>query len=149
MEVAAFWIGVAAVLIASGWYKSRTEAQKHQTFRAILEKTGTVDEAQLKLLFPAQASHSFFGPNVPGSGYRALRVGGAILMIVGAGGIVLGGALFAIIMLAPVADQGAQDGPGIFLFLGIAAFLLGGGCFYSSRFAEKPAAESERPGAGP
>src|SRR5690348_7536483 len=97
MEVAAFWIGLAAVLIAGGWYKSRTEAQKHQTFRTIVEKTGTVDEAQLKLLFPAQGRYA--GQWVPGAGYRALRVGGAILMIVGAGGILLGGALFAILMV--------------------------------------------------
>ena len=52
MGVVAFWIAVAAVLIAGGWFKSRGEAQKQQTLRTIIEKTGTVDEALLRQLFP-------------------------------------------------------------------------------------------------
>jgi hypothetical protein len=142
MEVAAFWIAVAAVLIASGWYKSKTEAQKHQTFRTIVEKTGTVDEAKLKLLIAPQSPLQ----RAPGDSYRALRVIGAILMFLGGGGLLVGGIMGILVLTSP--GSGGGDGPGIFIFLGINAFILGAGFFYSSRFAEKPAAESERPGAG-
>ena len=48
---AAFWIALAAVLVAGGWWKSRSEAQKHETIRRIIEKTGQVDESKLKELF--------------------------------------------------------------------------------------------------
>lgn len=48
---AAFWIALAAVLVAGGWWKSRSEAQKHETIRRIVEKTGQVDEVKLKELF--------------------------------------------------------------------------------------------------
>ena len=146
MEVAAFWIALAAVLVASGWYKSRTEAQKHETFRMIVEKTGTVDEAKLKLLIaPPSPVQGTWG--APGDGYRALRVSGAILMFVGAGGLFFGGILLSGLLFGPAAAEG--EGPGIFMALGFGALVLGAALFYSSRFAEKPAAaESERPGVG-
>ncbi|HET7134151.1 MAG TPA: hypothetical protein VFJ95_17965 [Gammaproteobacteria bacterium] len=51
MEVAAMWVSIAAVIIMIGWFKSKSEAEKHATFRTIVERTGAVDEAQLKLLF--------------------------------------------------------------------------------------------------
>ena len=51
MEVVAFWIALAAVLIAGGWVKSRNEAEKHATLRTIIDKSGTVDEAQIRALF--------------------------------------------------------------------------------------------------
>ena len=38
MGVVAFWIALAAVLIAGGWAKTRTEAQKHETLRKLIEK---------------------------------------------------------------------------------------------------------------
>jgi hypothetical protein len=143
MEVAAFWLAVAAVIITAGWFKSKGEAQKHQTFRTIIEKTGTVDEAQLKLLIPPQSPNPF--RNAPGAGYRALRVSGAILMFVGGAGLLFGGILLSGLIFDPA--QGRGDGVGIFTALGVAALNFGAGLFYSSRFAEKPAAESERPGA--
>jgi hypothetical protein len=35
------------VLIAGGWFKTRSEAQKHATLRTIIEKTGTALAAPL------------------------------------------------------------------------------------------------------
>ena len=143
MEVAAFWIGLAAVLIAGGWYKSRMEAEKHQTFRTIVEKTGNVDEAQLRLLIAPPRPNPLESGR--GDTYRFLRGAGAILMFLGGGGLLFGGILLSGVLFAP-SQAGHNDGPGIFMSLGFAALILGSGVFYSSRFAEKPAAESERPG---
>ncbi|HEX5048498.1 MAG TPA: hypothetical protein VFX89_15395 [Gammaproteobacteria bacterium] len=145
MEVAAFWIGLAAVIIAGSWYRSRSEAQKHQTFRTIVEKTGNVDEEQLRLLITPPRSN----PWEPGRGdsYRFLRGAGAILMFLGGGGLLFGGVLLLGVIFAP--SPSGNDGPGIFMALGFGALVLGAGIFYSSRFAEKPAAESERPGPWP
>jgi hypothetical protein len=141
MEVAAFWIGLAAVIVAFRWFRSRMEAQKHQTFRTIVEKTGTVDEAQLRLLIAPKPWESGRGDS-----YRFLRGLGAILIFVGGGGLLFGGILLLGVIFAP--SPAGNDGPGIFMSLGFAALVLGAGVFYSSRFAEKPAGENERPGAG-
>jgi hypothetical protein len=144
MEVAAFWIGLAAVIIAGGWYKSRIEAQKHQTFRTIVEKTGNVDEAQLRLLIAPPRPNPWESSR--GDSYRFLRGVGAVLIFLGGGGLMFGGALLLAFVFAP-SQTGSGDGIGIFMALGFAALILGAGLFYSSRFAEKPA-ESERPRAG-
>lgn len=48
---AAFWIMIAAIVVAGDWLRARREALKHETLRLIIEKTGHVDEAQLKALF--------------------------------------------------------------------------------------------------
>jgi hypothetical protein len=48
---AAFWIFIAVVVWASTWEKARRNAEKHETLRRIIEKTGTIDEAKLKELF--------------------------------------------------------------------------------------------------
>ena len=73
--VIAFWIAVAAVLIAGGWFKSRNDAEKHATLRTIIEKNGTVDDAQLRALFGPVAVQSR-----PGDFYAFLRVIGTIVM---------------------------------------------------------------------
>jgi hypothetical protein len=50
---AAFWIALAAVLIAASFNKVRREQVKQDTLLRLIEKTGQLDEAQVKLLFPA------------------------------------------------------------------------------------------------
>ncbi len=42
MGAAAFWISLAAFLIAGMYFRSRNEAAKHETLRRIVEKTGHV-----------------------------------------------------------------------------------------------------------
>src|SRR5688500_15427186 len=39
-----FWIFIAAIIVAGIWSKSRREAEKHETLRRMVEKTGTIDE---------------------------------------------------------------------------------------------------------
>ena len=66
--VVAFWIALAAVLIAGGWVKSRNEAEKHETLRRLIEKEGAVDEAQMRALLyppPLQAGYAMVGRQRP------------------------------------------------------------------------------------
>ena len=91
MGVVAFWIALAAVLIAGGWAKSRSEAQKHETLRKIIERNGTVDEAQLRQLFgrgPRRAStrsRAVEDARLPRAMNRRLRGFGTFSMCVAAG----------------------------------------------------------------
>ncbi|HEV2703517.1 MAG TPA: hypothetical protein VGV09_17965 [Steroidobacteraceae bacterium] len=79
-----FWIFIAAIVVAAIWSGSRREAEKHETMRRIVEKTGVVDEGKLKELFkPASPYQGRDKP--PGGGYRALRVTGTIVMFIAAG----------------------------------------------------------------
>lgn len=146
MEVAAFWICVAAVIIMVGWFKSRGDAERHQTFRTIVEKTGAVDEAQLRMLFnpPSVWNRSIPFDEAPRGGvFRALRVMGTVVMF-GAVGFMIYSGMSISVPEGPVAPPPGDP------ILGIAAstfvFLLGAGLFFASRFVEKP---SERPPPGP
>jgi hypothetical protein len=136
-----FWIFVAALVVGNMWKESRQKAEKHETLRRIMEKTGTIDEAKLKELFsdaPADESK-------PGTGYRALRVSGAIVMFTGAGiaTFVLMAAVLAKIFAAPMLD----DTSGMIGVVGVAAGIatFGLGLFLSSRFAEPPSGTRSKP----
>lgn len=128
----AFWLALAAVLIASGWFKARSEALKHETLRRLAEKTGQVDEAQLRLLFtpPPPAPFVCAPPLVPGASYRGLRIVGVIVASLGLGGIVMFWLLRTIAEI-PDALIGVAVSSGV--------VVLGLGLFASSRFAERPA----------
>jgi len=95
LGAAAFWIALAAVLIAGGYNKFRREKLKQETLLKIIERTGQLDEAQVKLLFPPPPAYSpherpwWAAPPDPFAGRRALRVGGLIVMAVAAGLAVL------------------------------------------------------------
>jgi hypothetical protein len=132
MGAAAFWIALGAVLIAGGWFRTRKLALRHETLRLIVEKTGTVDEAQLRELLnptpPPLPPHWFAPPRRP-EGYRVLRVFGTITMFGG-----LGTALFSAILTL----GGARiEAPAAF---GIAALItsIGAGLFFASRFVRPP-----------
>ena len=83
MELGAlgFWLFIAAIIVAGVWEKSRREAERHETLRRIVEKTGTIDEAKLKELFTAAPAEE----SKPGSGSRSLRITGVIVMFLAAG----------------------------------------------------------------
>lgn len=122
LGVVAFWIAVAAVLIAGGWFKSRNHAQKYATLRAIIDKNGTADEAQVRALFgppPAQPG--------PGDFFALLRVIGTIVISTAVGLLLF----FAIYRQA----VNAQDGT-----IGLASTLIvagvGVGFFLSSRWVD-------------
>jgi hypothetical protein len=120
--VIAFWIAVAAVLIAGGWFKSRNDAEKHATLRTLIEKNGTVDEAQLRALFGPVAMQ----PR-PGDFHAFLRVIGTIVMATAVGLL-----LFFTIYRQAVNQQ---DGT-----IGLASTLIvaavGIGFFLSSRWVD-------------
>lgn len=135
MGVAVFWIAVAAVLIAGGWFKSRGEAQKQETLRKIIERTGTVDEALLKQLFPTPvvlAPGAWGQKTAPGDTYRALRVIGTIAMCVAAGLI-----LFFTPVWLVIGEGDAMVG----VAFGVVTLASGLGFFLASRHTERPPPE--------
>jgi hypothetical protein len=95
-----FWIVIAAFVVAGAWTKVRREAEKHETLRRIVEKTGSIDETKLKELFSEPSPE----PTKPGTGYRVLRITGTIVMF-------LGGlpALFGIAVWRKGRHQGAAE----------------------------------------
>ena len=141
MGVVAFWIALAAVLIAGSWFKSRTEAQKHETVRRIVEKTGQVDEEKLRDLIVGP-KHSFdlaawqawrradAAANA-GAGYTVLRVFGTVAMFVGVGMAVCFGILWG-------ADVGLREQAFIGLAIAPVVAAVGAGLFFASRFADPP-----------
>lgn len=130
MGAAAFWISLAAFLIAAMYFRSRSEAIKHETLRQIVEKTGQVNESQLKSLFePAPTAFNRIPP--PGGGYRAARIFGLLLMCIALGNT---------IMFIVIGWTGTQ--PWNRAAVGCAASaivaLVGIGLFLSSRFLVPP-----------
>src|SRR5689334_16337196 len=88
MGVVAFWVALAAVLIAGGWAKSRSESEKHETLRRLIDKSGAVDEAQIRAVLnaPMQGGRgSWARPRMPGDSYRGLRAVGTIAMCTAVG----------------------------------------------------------------
>jgi hypothetical protein len=118
----AFWIAVAAVLIAGGWFKSRNDAQKYATLRTIIEKNGTADEAQLRTLFGPVATQ----PG-PGDFCAFLRIIGTIVLSTAVGLV-----LFFTIYRQAVSVQNGT--------IGLAATLIvasvGAGFFFASRWVD-------------
>lgn len=133
MGVVAFWIALAAVLIAGGWAKTRTEAQKHETLRKLIERGGSVDEAQIRALFypPMPAGMArWVRPRAKGDGYRALRVVGTIAICLAIG---------LMVFFAPLWLRGIDEDALVGVGFGVVIFALGAGFFIASRFMEKPA----------
>lgn len=120
-----FWIFVAALVVGGMWKETRQQAEKHETLRRLVEKTGTIDEARLKELFSTAPGEEV----KPGGGYRALRITGTIIMFVAAGLAIVFSTLG--IMFG---DRQALAA----LAIAAATALAGLGVFFSSRFAEPP-----------
>jgi hypothetical protein len=137
-----FWIFIAAVVVGGMWYEARQKAEKHETLRRIVEKTGTIDEAKLKELFSAAPSDG----GRPGGGYRALRVWGTIIMFAGAGMatfFLLAAALGKVIGATEMFRDIAGWIAGVSISVGVV--ILGMGMFLSSRFAERPPGQRNEP----
>ena len=130
-----FWIFVAALVVASIWKDSRLKAEKHETLRRIVEKTGAIDEAKLKQLFSESPSKG----QKPGCGYRALRIAGTIVMFIGAGVLTFFGLVLSLFVLLGQTSQLPElENVAPLLVLGIGIAVAGYGLFFSSRFAEPP-----------
>jgi hypothetical protein len=122
MGVVTFWIAVAGVLIAGGWFKARSEAQKHATLRTIIEKTGTVDAEQLRSLLGSPTR-----PRRPGELFAFLRIVGTIAMCVAIGLV----AFFTPLWLKGI-ENDAEVGVAFGAILGAA----GVGFFLASRYVD-------------
>jgi len=133
METVAFWTTVAIIVVASHWFRTRREALKHETLRQIVEKTGRLEELQLKTLLES-ATPGWLREPGPGSGYRMLRVLGTIVISVALGLTVF----FSILWLTGTVPAGTA-------LVGFASAcliaMIGAGIFFSSRFLPAPPAD--------
>jgi len=142
MAVAAFWLALAAVLIANRWRARHIEAERHETIRRIIEKEPHVDLAKIKeLLYPAPPP--FVCPpwmkkqeDDHEEHYGLMRMWGTLLMI-GAVGV---GALIVGIGLAQGQSSAIPFGLGATVFV----FLAGVGLFHSARFVLRRAKAGEQ-----
>lgn len=137
-----FWIFIAAIIVAGIWAKSRAQAEKHETLRRMVEKTGTIDEAKLKELFSEPSAEE----SKPGYGYRVARVIGTIAMFFGAGIAVFASIAAGLGKIFEVSEMFHDRGGWIAAFAisaGIA--MLGLGIFFSSRFCEPPPGTRSEP----
>jgi hypothetical protein len=124
-----FWLFLGAAVVAGAWEKNRKNSEKHETLRRIIEKTGNVDDARLKEVF--NPSGPDWMTSRPGEGYRGLRIGGTVIMCLGAA-IAFA---FLALGLSVVIPRKAMI-IGLAIAGGVAIFGLG--LFFSSRFAEPP-----------
>jgi hypothetical protein len=130
------WLFLAALVIASAWKAIRRDAEKHETLRRIVEKTGTVDEAQLRVLFRPAAPQEPVKAT-PGAGYRILRVLGTLIM--GGAAALLSSLVVGILLgLNEGTGKGVLGGFVVATTIGV----FGLGVFLSARFATPPDREN-------
>ena len=136
MGAVAFWIALAAVLVAGAWAKTRREALRHETMRKLIEKNGTIDEAQVRALFypptpplPPGATPWWALPRPPGDGYTALRVFGTIAISVAIG---------LVVFFTPLWFSAGEEDAIVGVGIGVVALALGIGLFLASQFTEPP-----------
>ena len=137
----AFWIFIAAVVVASIWSSARQKAEKHETLRRIVEKTGTIDEVKLKELFTESTEES-----KPGYGYRVARVIGTVTFFIGVGIATFVSIAAGLGKLFEVTEMFHDRGGWIAGFaISAAITMLGVGIFFSSRFCEPPPGTRSEP----
>ncbi len=136
LGVAAFWMFIAACVVAGIWKQKNSEAIRHETLRQLIAKEQKLDDEQIeKLLNPvggrgwaAIQEHSHLPP---GSGYRTLRICGAIAIFIALG--LAAAATWQGYFLGRMNEE--------VMGLGTAAsitVMLGIGLVFASRFAPKP-----------
>lgn len=140
LGAAAFWIALAAVLIANGINAVRRERMRQETLLKLVEKTGRLDEQTIKMLFPPPAApppHAWGRP-VQHDARRGLKVGGTIVLSLAAGLVLVAGVLLAI--------GAAMTADVVTLALAWAALFacLGIGLIVSARFVRPPPDERDR-----
>ena len=134
MAAAAFWIALAAILIAAGYFKVRGETLRHETLRRVIEKTGEVDEERLReLLQPPPPPNPAHNPWVapPGDSYKTLRVLGTLILAAAVG----------VAIFFSIVDYGDAMSPDyVYRGYGAASIvaMVGLGFFVSSRYCDKP-----------
>jgi hypothetical protein len=130
---AAFWIFLAAIIIAGIWRKKHNEAMRHETIRFLIEKNQKIDEAQLsQLLNPPPPPPPEWLTGTPGDSYRVLRVFGTIVMFIALG--------LTIVLLWRGMILGFHDESVLNIGTAIPiAAVLGIAMFVSARFVTPPA----------
>jgi hypothetical protein len=122
MDIVAFWIAVAGVLIAGGWFKTRSEAQKHATLRTIIEKTGAVDAEALRSVLGSPTRRAR-----PGELFAFLRIVGTIAMCVAVG---------LIVFFTPLWLKGIENDADVGVAFGAVLGAAGVGFFLASRYVD-------------
>ncbi len=144
LGAAAFWIALAAVLIANGVNAVRRERMRQETLLKLVEKTGRLDEQTIKTLFPPPAPpppHAFGPPPRHPDGRRGMKVFGTIVLSIAVGIAVLVSILW---LFGPPPLR--QDGFFPVVPYAIAALIacFGAGLFVATRFMRPPPDEIER-----
>src|SRR5262245_17515396 len=131
---AAFWFALAAVLISGGYYNWRREKTRQETLLRLVERTGQLDEQQVKALFPPpppMPAHVWGPPEYP-DGRRILKVFGTVVLSIGAGL-----AIFSWVLLE-IGEPGLQDNAQLgFAWAGLIA-CFGIGLIVVARFVRPP-----------
>lgn len=135
LGAAAFWMFLAAVVIAVIWRNKHREAMRHETLRLLIEKDQKLDEKQLAELLrpmPAPSPEWVWGPKPdPGDTYRSMRVLGAIMIFLALGlGIVT---VWRGMILGLHSESVLDLGTGTALVA-----MIGAGLFFASRFVTPP-----------
>src|SRR5690242_14939228 len=137
---AAFWMAVAAVLIAGSYFHFRREQLKQETLLKLVKETGHIDEQQVKALFPPPPPPPphVWGPPEHADGRRGLKVGGTIVFALG-----VGMALFSA-FLFKLGTPGMLDEAAYLSGWSALIACLGIGMFIASRFVRPPLSERKR-----
>ena len=138
LGTAAFWIFLAAIIVAGIWRKKHSEAVRHETVRLLIEKNQKLEDAQLKELLnptPPPTPEWLIPKHKPGEGYRVLRISGTILIFIALGLII---ACVWRGMILGIGDRSVLE-----LATGIPIIaMLGAGLFAASRFVAKPPSDN-------
>jgi hypothetical protein len=143
LGAAAFWIALAAVLIANGINGVRREKLRQETLLKLVEKTGQLDEQTVKTVFPpppSPAPHVFGPPPRQPDGRRGLKIFGTIVLSIAAGL-----AIFFTI-LVEYGPPEMQDPTDAVIGYAVTALIacFGIGLFVAARFVRPPADERDR-----
>ena len=133
MAVAAFWIALAAVLIAGSWRKKAVEQMRHETVRLLIQQGRELTEEEVRNLInpphpPLPEGHPWMRRQDPWRAYRLCRMSGTILMFVAVGVA----AAISGIGVAQAAPQATVAGIGV----GLLVFLLGAAFYFAARFLQ-------------
>lgn len=128
----AFWIFLAAAIVAGVWKGKHVEGMRHETVRLLIEKNQKVDEAQLaKILNPDPPAWMGMQPGKPGDAYRVLRIIGTLMLFLALG------LLFVCVWRGMMLGMEDKSVLGIATGIPIMA-MLGAGLFVASRFVAPP-----------
>ena len=140
MDVAAFWMGLAAVVVAWFWRRNHTEAMRHQTLRTMLDRKETIDEKLVNdVLNPPVAESRWSRVSIPGESSRVFRFLGSLFMLLSPAAGIFGGIMTYFESREPEMNIVIPVGIGIALII----FVFGLALFVSARFLSQPANRNE------